>query len=75
MTKITMGRGELKAYLCNVINNMDDASYQGFCEIFLTACGVIDQDGNLTPEYAGSPYWKVEDGVLVPTVGGKDGTV
>lgn len=53
-----IGRGELKAYLCNVIENLDDASYKGFCEIFLTACGVIDEEGNLTEEYKESPYWK-----------------
>lgn len=66
MAKITMGKGELKAYLFNVINGMDDDSeqYERFCDIFLTMCGVIDAQGNLTDEYRCSPYW----------TGGDDGT-
>lgn len=57
---ITMGKGELKAYLCNAINGMDSESieYEQFCDIFLTMCGAIDADGNLTEEYACSPYWQ-----------------
>lgn len=62
--RVTMGRGEFKAYMFNVIDHCDDASFTGLCDIFLTACGVIDQDGNITEEYADSPYW----------VGGNDGT-
>lgn len=64
--RITMGRGELKAYLFAVIDNIDDASYDGLCELFLMACGVIDRDGNLTEQYANSPYWTVEGGKLKP---------
>lgn len=63
---VTMGRGQLKAYLCNVIDHMDEdgESYRRFSELFLTATGVIDADGNLTEEYRCSPYW----------AGGDDGT-
>lgn len=68
MTDITMGRGELKAYLFNVIDHLDDDSYKGLCEIFLTACGVIDSDGNLTDDYADSPYWSLDDGSLKPVM-------
>lgn len=64
--RITMGRGELKAYLFNVIDNLDDASYEGFCDLFLTACGVTDGEGNLTEQYANSPYWTVDSGKLKP---------
>ena len=65
--RITMGRGEFKAYMVNVVNNCDDASYEGLCELLLMACGVIDREGNLTEEYAESPYWTV-DGVLLREV-------
>lgn len=61
---ITMGRGEFKAYMFNVVDHCDDASFFGLCQLFLTACGVIDQDGQLTQEYAESPYWTVKDGEL-----------
>lgn len=56
---VTMGKGQLKAYLCNVIDYMDEGgeSYRRFSELFLTATGVIDADGNLTEEYRCSPYW------------------
>ena len=27
--RITMGRGEFKAYMMNVVNNCDDASFEG----------------------------------------------
>lgn len=64
--RITMGRGELKAYLFAVIDNIDDASYEGLCELFLTACGVIDRDGNITEQYANSPYWTVEGRMVKP---------
>ena len=63
---VTMGKGEFRAYMCNVIDHMDEASeqYRRFSELFLTATGVIDADGNLTEEYRCSPYW----------AGGDDGT-
>lgn len=63
---VEMGKGQLKAYLCNVIDHMDEGSerYRRFSELFLTACGVIDADGNLTEDYRVSPYWE----------GGDDGT-
>lgn len=64
---ITMGRGEFKAYMMNVVDNCDDASFTGLCELFLMACGVIDRDGNLTEQYANSPYWTVESGKLKPS--------
>ena len=56
---VTMGKGEFRAYMCNVIDHMDEASeqYRRFSELFLTATGVIDADGNLTEEYRCSPYW------------------
>lgn len=56
---VTMGKGEFKLYLCNVIDSMDEDSvqYSRFSELFLTATGVIDADGNLTEDYACSPYW------------------
>ncbi len=59
MSDVKMGKGEFKAYLCNVINHMDEASeeYTRFCDLFLTACGVIDEDGKLTDAYRESPYW------------------
>lgn len=65
--RITMGRGEFKAYMMNVVNNCDDASFTGLCDLFLTACGVIDRDGKLTEQYANSPYWTVEGGKLKPS--------
>lgn len=65
--RITMGRGEFKAYMMNVIDHCDDASFTGLCELFLMACGVIDRDGKLTEEYANSPYWTVEGGKLKPS--------
>lgn len=63
---VKMGKGALKAYLCNVIDHMDEGSerYRMFSELFLTACGVIDAKGNLTEDYRESPYW----------AGGDDGT-
>lgn len=63
---VTMGKGEFKAYLCNVIDHMDEGGegYRRLSELFLTATGVIDVDGNLTEEYRCSPYW----------AGGDDGT-
>lgn len=64
---ITMGRGEFKAYMFNVVNNCDDESFYGLCQLFLTACGVIDENGNLTEAYAESPYWTVKDGKLEPS--------
>lgn len=64
--RITMGRGEFKAYMDNVVNHMDDASFAGLCDLFLTACGVIDKDGNLTEQYANSPYFTVEGGKFKP---------
>lgn len=63
---VTMGRGEFKAYMCNVINLCDDAFFAKMCELFLTLCGVIDDSGELTEAYANSPYWSVEDGILKP---------
>lgn len=63
---VTMGKGEFRAYMCNVIDHMDEGSerYRRFSELFLTATGVIDADGELTEEYCCSPYW----------TGGDDGT-
>ncbi len=61
---ITMGRNELKAYLCKIIEYLDEESYLGFCDLFLRACGVLDSDGKLTKEYENSPYWTVKDGKL-----------
>ncbi len=63
---VKIGKGEFKAYMCNVIDHMDEGSerYHRFSELFLTACGVIDAEGNLTEEYRVSPYW----------AGGDDGT-
>lgn len=61
---ITMGRGEFKAYMFNVIEHCDDDSFFGLSQLFLTACGVIDENGNLTEAYAESPYWTVKDGKL-----------
>lgn len=63
---VTMGKGQFKAYMLNVIEHMDEDSeqYRRFSELFLTATGVIDADGNLTEEYRCSPYW----------AGGDDGT-
>lgn len=54
---VTMGKGELKLYMCTVIDSLNGAAYDRFCELFLTACGVVDEDGNLAKEYADSPYW------------------
>lgn len=63
---VEMRKGEFKVYMLNVIENMDEGSerYRRFSELFLTATGVIDADGNLTEEYRCSPYWS----------GGDDGT-
>lgn len=65
--RITIGRGEFKAYMMNVVNNCDDASFQALADLFLMACGVIDQDGNLTESYENSPYWTVEGGKIQPS--------
>lgn len=82
MTKVKIGRGEFKAYICTVVDHCDDESFQGLSELFLTACGVIDQEGNLTEEYANSPYWSFENGEMKPRefavkmgemIGGDDG--
>lgn len=66
MPKVTMRKGEFKAYMLNVIEHMDEGSteYERFSQLFLTAIGAIDADGNLTEEYRCSPYW----------TGGDDGT-
>lgn len=64
---ISMGRGTFKAYMHNVIDHLDDASFLGLSQIFLTACGVIDSDGNLTEEYANSPYWELDGEELKPS--------
>ena len=63
---VTMRKGEFRAYMCNVIDHMDEGSerYRRFSELFLTATGAIDADGNLTEEHRCSPYW----------AGGDDGT-
>lgn len=66
-TKITIGRGDFKAYIANVTNNCDDAFFAKMAELFLTLCGVIDADGNLTEEYANSPFWVVENNRLKPS--------
>lgn len=60
---VTMGKGEFKAYLCNVIDGMEEGSvpYRRFSELFLTACGVIDAEGNLAEEFRCSPYWSGGD--------------
>lgn len=49
---VTMGKGEFKAYMCNVIDHMDEGGegYRRFSELFLTAMGAIDAAGN-------PPYW------------------
>lgn len=65
--KITMGRGEFKAYMCNVINNADPESYERLSDLFLIATGVIDSEGNLTEAFEKSPYWKVDEGVFKPS--------
>ena len=64
MADIKLGKGELKMYLCAVIDDMDEASvgYERFSELFLTACGVIDADGHLADAYAESPYWSNKAG-------------
>ena len=54
---VTMRKGEFKLYMCSVIDSLEGEAYGRFCELFLTACGVVDADGNLTQEYADSPYW------------------
>lgn len=63
-TDVRIGKGELKAYLCNVVNHMDEDSvaYERFSELFLTACGVIDGDGKLTEAFKDSPYWAGGEG-------------
>ena len=45
--------------------HVDDGSeqYARFCDILLTMMGVSDVNGELTAEYAASPYWE----------GGRDG--
>ncbi len=54
---VTMRKGEFKLYMCAVIDSLEGAAYDRLCELFLTACGVVDEDGNLTADYAESPYW------------------
>ena len=54
---VTMGKGEFKLYMCAVVDSLEGAAYDRFAELFLAACGVIDEDGNLTAGYADSPYW------------------
>lgn len=61
---ITIGRGEFKAYMFNVVDHCDDESFNRLSQIFLMACGVIDSEGNLTEEYASSPYWTFKDGKM-----------
>lgn len=61
---ITIGRGEFKAYICNIVEHCDDASFIGLSQLLLMACGILDRDGNLTED--GKRYWDVEDGRLVP---------
>lgn len=43
-------------YLARVDEDSDQ--YARFCDILLTMMGVSDRDGNLTAEYADSPYWE-----------------
>ena len=54
---VTMRKGELKLYMCAAIDSLEGAAYDRFAQLFLTACGAVDEDGNLTEEYASSPYW------------------
>lgn len=54
---VAMRKGEFKLYMCSVINSLEGEAYDRFCELFLTACGVVDSNGELTEEYASSPYW------------------
>lgn len=69
--RITMERGEFKAYMFNVVEHCDDPSFERLCELFLMACGAIDAEGNLTEAYANSPYWTVEGGKLQPSANAK----
>ena len=54
---VTMRKGEFKLYMCTVIDSLEGTAYDRFTQLFLTACGVIDEHGDLTEEYASSPYW------------------
>lgn len=63
---ITICRGEFKAYMANIVDCCDDASFFGLSQLFLMACGVIDRDGSLTEEYANSPYWTFDGGKMKP---------
>lgn len=67
---ITMNRGDLKAYLFTMLDSLDYESYTGFCQIALTAFGVLDLDGNLTEEYEKSPFLKLEGEILMPNIEG-----
>lgn len=64
---VRMSKGTFKAFLWNVLDNADDASYNGLQALILKACGVINREGKLTPEYESSPFWKLEGNVLVPS--------
>ena len=54
---VTMRKGEFKLYMCAVVDSLEGAAYDRFAQLFLTACGVVDEHGNLTADYANSPYW------------------
>lgn len=65
---LTTSRATMKTFLVSTINSMDDASYQGLCNIIFMAFGVTDSGGNITEEWANSPFWEVKGNELRPVV-------
>lgn len=62
---VKISKQNLKLLTLLFIEKMDEDSdqYERACDILLTMMGVSDANGELTEEYANSPYWS----------GGKDG--
>ncbi|BDE94938.1 hypothetical protein [Raoultibacter timonensis] len=63
---ITMDKQSLKTHVFLYIERLDEDSeqYERFCDIILTAMGVVNPDGTLSDDYAESDLWD----------GGDDGT-
>lgn len=68
---ITMHKDTLQETVFLAIGMIEEGTqqYERFCDILMTALGIKDPDGNLSPDYARSPFWTVgEDDVLVPSI-------
>lgn len=57
---VKTSKQNLKLLTLLFIEKMDEgsAAYERACDLMLTMMGISDAQGNLTEEYAESPYWE-----------------